>query len=63
MSNSAPLVFLASYLLVFIVTGVIGGLLFKLGFCNLDDKSKYPLGTAAPATAISEPTPLVNADL
>jgi hypothetical protein len=63
MSNSAPPLFLASFFLIFAITCLIGGLLVKFGYCNLDDKSTFPIGTNAPASGISEATPLVNEDL
>jgi len=55
MSNTAPPLFLASFLLTFFFTLLIGGLLLKFGHCALDDKSTFPIGTT---TTSSEATPL-----
>jgi len=63
MTNTAPPLLLASFLLTFAITCLLGGLLLKLGFCNLNDQSTYPIGLTAPGTKISEATPLVNEDL
>jgi len=62
MSNTAPPLFLASFLITFFLTILIGAVLLKLNFCNLNDKSTYPVGTAAPA-GLSEATPLVDENL
>jgi len=53
MANTAPPLFLASFLITFFLTLVTGVVLLKLGFCALDDKSKYPIGLTP-----SEATPL-----
>jgi hypothetical protein len=60
MSNTAPPLFLASFLLTFFFTLFIGGILLKFGHCALNDKSTFPIGTTAPTTGLSEATPLVE---
>jgi len=54
---------LASFFITLLLTLLIGAVLFQFGYCKLDDKSTFPIGTAPPSAGISEATPLVNEDL
>jgi len=63
MSNTATPLFLASFFITLLLTLLIGAVLFQFGYCKLDDKSTFPIGTAPPSAGISEATPLVNEDL